>query len=92
MYGESQSRGARDEEGTENIPSTVDSFIQAHVSNPRVFGNDSVIRDVLYQSQLGQNSRFCPVLMPVKKGRLKDPFLHQFLKKNVTDFETINSK
>lgn len=36
---------------------------------PRVFGNDSVIRDVLYQSQLGQNSRFCPVLMLVKKGR-----------------------
>lgn len=53
---------------------------------PREFGNDSVIRDVLYQSQLGQNSRFCPVLMPIKKGRLKGPFLHQFLKQNVIDF------
>lgn len=70
----------------------VNNSIQAHVPNPRVFGNDSVIRVVLYQSQLGHSSGFCPVLMPVKKGRLKVPFFHQFLKQNVTDFETINSK
>lgn len=47
----------------------VNSFIQAHLSNPKLFGNDSVIIDVLYPFQLGQNSRVCPVLMPATQRR-----------------------
>lgn len=52
---------------TENVSSRVNSFLQAHLFNTKLFGNDSVLIDLLYQYQLGQNSRFCPVPMPVKK-------------------------
>lgn len=78
---------------TENVSSRVNSFLQAHLFNTKLFGNDSVLIDLLYEYQLGQNSRFCPVPMPVKKkGRQKVPFLHQFPKKNMTDFEGFDSK